>query len=88
MSDIIAGGVYDYLHEKGMKPGEDISVAGYDNRNVSEYYNPSLTTINLPLHDIGYQAGEAILKRIRGEETNAVYSMACQLVERKSVKKI
>lgn len=85
MSDIIAGGVYDYLHENGLRPGADISVAGYDNRNVSEYYNPSLTTINLPLHDIGYQAGKVILQRIHGEATEAVYSMECQLMERRSV---
>ena len=88
MNDLMAGGVYDLLYEKGMVPGQDVSVAGYDNRNVSEYYNPSLTTINLPLHDIGYQAGEIILRKIKEEEVSSTYDMECLLVERNSVRKI
>ena len=27
--------VYDYLYEHGMKAGEDISIAGYDNMEIS-----------------------------------------------------
>lgn len=88
MNDLMAGGVYDLLYEKGLTPGKDISVAGYDNRNVSEYYNPGLTTINLPLHDIGYQAGETILHKIHEEEVQRSYSMKCELKERNSISRI
>ena len=88
MNDLMAGGVYDLLYERGMTPGRDVSVAGYDNRNVSEYYNPSLTTINLPLHDIGYRAGEIILRKIREKEVEFIYNMECELMKRSSVGKI
>ena len=30
MADRMAGGVYDYLEEKGLKAGEDVSVTGFD----------------------------------------------------------
>ncbi|MGB4657697.1 MAG: LacI family DNA-binding transcriptional regulator, partial [Mobilitalea sp.] len=53
MNDLMAGGVYDRLEELKLKPGEDISILGFDNRELSSYYKPPLTTANLPLHDIG-----------------------------------
>ena len=37
MNDDMAAGVYDYLYEHGMKAGEDISMAGYDNMEISKY---------------------------------------------------
>ena len=58
MNDLMAGGVYDRLDELGLKIPQDISITGYDNRELSSYYKPPLTTITLPLHDIGYRAGD------------------------------
>lgn len=87
MNDLMAGGVYDFLIERGLKPGEDVSVAGYDNRSMSEYYSPPLTTINLPLHNIGYQAGKTLLQMIKTDKKpEAQYNMECELVVRRSVK--
>lgn len=87
MNDVMAGGVYDYLLEKGMTPGNEISVAGYDNRTMAEYYSPPLTTINLPLHNIGYQAGKILYQMIKNEERPQIrYQMKGELIARKSVK--
>ena len=61
MNDLMAGGVYDRLDELGMKIPDDLSVSGYDNRELSGYYRPPLTTVNLPLHDIGYRAAEIMI---------------------------
>lgn len=91
MNDLMAGGVYDRLGELGLKPGEDISVAGHDNRQLSEYYNPPLTTVELPLRDIGYMASGIILKMKRGkleESPGQIYRVKCYPLVRKSVKKI
>ncbi len=91
MNDLMAGGVYDRLEELELRPGEDISVAGYDNRELSGYYKPPLSTITLPLHDIGYEASEIILKMLEKENedgTEAVHRVNCYPLIRKSVKKI
>lgn len=90
MNDLMAGGVYDRLYELGIRIPEDISVVGYDNRELSSYYKPPLTTINLPLHDIGYRASE-VMMQLLGEEkrepaSDSIYPVACKLLERKSVK--
>ncbi|GLC81829.1 LacI family DNA-binding transcriptional regulator [Lacrimispora brassicae] len=92
MNDLMAGGVYDRLEELGMNVGADLSVAGYDDRELSGYYRPPLTTIRLPLHDIGHKASELIIGLIGGQklETGSenVCSVGCKLLIRKSIKSI
>lgn len=90
MNDIMAGGVYDRADELGLRIPEDISVVGYDNRELSSYYKLPLTTITLPLHDIGYRAAEVMIdlldKKIMPQKEELVYLMPCHRLVRKSVK--
>lgn len=95
MNDIMAGGVYDRLAERGLVPGRDISVVGFDNRDLSNYYNPPLTTIELPLENIGYRACGIVIDMIKsrdGKERKKEggvqireMSEACHLLVRSSV---
>lgn len=91
MNDLMAGGVYDRLEELHLRAGRDISVTGYDDRQLSAYYKPPLTTVGLPLHDIGYRASEILLglleKEARKEkkEEPLVVQVPCHLEKRKSV---
>ena len=64
---------------------------GYDNRELSSYYNPPLTTIDLPLHDIGYRASEIMIEMLEGREISeedSVCAVECTRRIRKSVKDI
>lgn len=91
MNDLMAGGVYDRLDELGKEAGKDISVAGYDNRELSGYYHPPLTTMILPLHDIGYKASEVIIELLGNEkleQQDGVYQVPCEPLIRKSIKNI
>jgi LacI family transcriptional regulator len=92
MNDLMAGGVYDRLDELGLKPGIDISIAGFDGRELSAYYRPSLTTVSLPLHDIGHKASELIMDLLNGTETELgpeqVCYVGCNLIVRNSVNDI
>ena len=59
----------------GIKIPQEISVAGYDNRELSSYYKPPLSTTELPLHDIGYRAAEVMIglveKKVRRDGRTA-----------------
>lgn len=92
MNDIMAGGLYDRLDELGKKIPDEISVAGYDDRELSSYYKPPLTTIKLPLHDVGYRAAQVMIdlleKRITLQEQAMVYQIPCEMRIRKSVGEI
>ncbi len=91
MNDNMAAGVYDYLEEHNMKAGVDISVAGYDNKEISEYLKPDLTTNGLPLVEIGRKSAEIMtssLEQGRENEAQKTIKIPCRLIIRNSVKRI
>ena len=88
MNDLMAGGVYSRLGELNLKPGEDLAIAGFDNRELAAYYDPPLSTIALPLHSIGYTAGKLIFKLLKGDglkETDYIREISGKIVVRESV---
>ena len=87
-NDLMAAGVYDYLDEKGLLPGKDISVAGFDNRTLCQFIKPALTTVDIPLFEIGLKSAELILNQINSpEDSEAQHSFVkCKIIERESVK--
>lgn len=91
MNDIMAGGTYDRLEELNLKVGEDIAVVGFDNREMAGFENPPLTTMGLPLHDIGYCSSEVIIRLLskeKPENEKEIYYVECNPFIRKSVNKI
>jgi len=90
LSDLIASGVYEYLIKHNMKPGEDISVMGYDNHDVAELLYPSLSTMALALEKMGYNAVTKLIAVCEGEtsDEHTDIRVAGNLVERESVKDI
>ena len=79
----------DYLYEKNLVPGKDISVAGYDNRTMSQYLKPPLTTVEIPLYDIGRKSAELLLNQINNPDNFEVQHsfVQCGIIERESVSK-
>ncbi len=90
MTDRMAGGVYQYLHENGLVIGRDCSVMGYDGQNISQYFLPGLTTMALPLMQIGDVAARLLMEKIEGIDSNItpknnVVAIPCEFIERDSV---
>ncbi len=84
-SDSLAAGALDALHELGLRIPQDVAVVGFDNRYFSGYQRPPLTTIALPLYEMGSLAGELLLKAIQGEPTHRViHRVPCTLIKRLS----
>lgn len=86
-SDEISAGAYDFFREKAVEIGKDISIVGYDNREMAEYLYPGLTTMQLPLVDIGYASADILIKMLKGQKfpDNYVEKLSCEFVERESV---
>lgn len=64
-NDQAALGVLDTLYARGLRPGQDVSVVGYDNTSVSRVPGTSLTTVDLHGEDLGRAAASAALARLR-----------------------
>lgn len=88
MNDNMAAGVYDYLYEKGMEVGQDLSVAGYDDKEIADYLRPGLTTSRIQLGEIGKESGEIMIRLLEKEEKSAgfgIRKIPCKIIERASV---
>ena len=94
MNDKMAGGVYDYFHEHGIRVGEDISVVGFDNQELAQYCHPGLTTMKIGLAEIGAEAAGILVEKLESESDDSRPArvlekrVLCSLVERESVKRI
>ncbi|MBB6284161.1 LacI family DNA-binding transcriptional regulator [Geobacillus subterraneus] len=90
MNDLMAGGVLEACRELKIRVPEDISVVGFDNRECSMYYTPRLTTMDLPLREMGSISMEKILRLLSdgGELVELNTKLKCRLIERESVSSI
>ncbi len=85
VSDSLAVGALGALRELGYRVPDDVSLVGFDNRHFSAHQRPPLTTVALPLYEMGRLAGEFLVKAIRGEEQQTgIHRVPCYLVERQS----
>lgn len=83
-NDLMAAGVYDYIKHTDKTIGKDIFVCGFDNNMISEFLNPTLTTMKIPLEEIGKKSAETLYKKLCDEET-ADIQISCSLIKRESV---
>ncbi|MDF2745230.1 MAG: hypothetical protein K0S88_6608 [Actinomycetia bacterium] len=65
-NDAMAMGAVRALRDAGLSCPGDVSVVGYNDVPMADCFDPPLTTIRLNGHEIGRQAGEAVLAAIRG----------------------
>ena len=83
---MMAVGCLDALRELGLSVPGDISVMGYDNREISQFTRPPLTTINFPFLEIGMLAVELLVEQHDGTTgDNLQHKVECKLVTRSSV---
>ncbi|WP_102127470.1 LacI family DNA-binding transcriptional regulator [Deinococcus planocerae] len=69
-SDLFATGALQAIHEAGLRVPADISVVGYDN-TLAPFLSPPLTTVALPLLDMGLVAAELALAAAEERATGA-----------------
>jgi LacI family transcriptional regulator len=63
-SDTIAAGVLDAARALGLSVPDDVAVSGFDDRSFAAHTAPSLTTVRMPLHDIGHTAARMLFSMI------------------------
>jgi LacI family transcriptional regulator len=63
-NDLIALGCYDVFAERGIRCPADVSVVGFNNMPFLDKLAPPLTTVAIPHHQIGVEAGRMLLESI------------------------
>jgi len=63
-NDICALGLMLGLSDRGLAPGRDVAVIGFDNIPEGALHRPALTTVAIGARDIGREAAQLLLRRI------------------------
>lgn len=87
MSDFMAAGVMARAAECGVRVPEDLSVVGFDDLDFSELLHPPLTTVTVPLFDLGIFAANQMVECLKYPEKKpeSYPLLHCKLTIRKSV---
>ncbi|HWD41174.1 MAG TPA: GntR family transcriptional regulator [Fimbriimonas sp.] len=80
-SDLSAIGAMKAIAEAGLSVPRDISIVGFGDFPVAGFLHPGLTTVRLPMAELGRIAAREMLKLVRGE-TLQEKSIPCELVLR------
>jgi LacI family transcriptional regulator len=87
-NDILAIGAIVCAKEKGMQVPRDLSVVGFDDVEISAYYDPPLTTMAVPAYEMGQLAAKILIENIRGESKSPQqYILETKLIVRGSTDK-
>src|SRR5471030_1373298 len=81
-NDVLAMGAVLECHAQGIVVPEAVSVTGFDDVEAASILTPALTTVRVPMHELGYAAAQQILTRLRGETGVPVTELAVDLIVR------
>ncbi len=65
-NDQIAITLYDCMKKRGIIPGKDIAVTGFDDISQAALLEPPLTTVRIDAYDMGYTAGQEAIRICQG----------------------
>ncbi len=84
MNDFIAAGAADCCRDRGLALSSDIAIFGFDNREASRFYSPRISTVELPLSQMGGECAKMIVAINTKKKVNDITLMKCTLRERES----
>lgn len=83
-NDQVAIGLLGRLNEEGVGVPEEISVVGLDDIPFARFTSPPLTTMSVPLSEVGASAWSALRSLLEGAPARAPHLFEPRLVNRKS----
>jgi LacI family transcriptional regulator len=83
LNDEMAAGVYTSAHEAGLSIPGDLSVVGFDDAPIASRLWPPMTSVRLPLRDMGRLAGQLLTAHTDAERA-AAHDVKPELIVRAS----
>ncbi len=82
--DDMALGAMRFFHDNGISVPDDIKVIGMDNILHSEYFVPSLSTIDYMNEEIAKTATESVFELLDGKTSAEIHNFSARLITRES----
>lgn len=84
-NDSMALGAIYAIQDAGLNVPEDVAVVGYDNRNFTKTVRPRITTVSMPVIEMGGVAAELLLRQIaEGRKEEEEIKVKGQLIIRET----
>ena len=84
-NDQMALGAIYAIQDAGLRVPEDVAVVGYDNRNFTKTVRPRITTVSMPVIEMGGVAAELLLKQLaEGRKEEEEIKVKGQLIIRET----
>ncbi len=83
-NDLMAIGAMKALRDLSQKVPADVAVVGFDDIPLASYAVPALTTVAVPVYDLGVTAMRALAEILSGREVSPVTFLETSLVVRDS----
>lgn len=84
-NDLMALGAIYAIQDAGLNVPKDLAVVGYDNRNFTKTFRPRITTVSMPVIEMGGVAAELLLKQIaEGRKEEEEIKVKGQLIVRET----
>lgn len=83
-NDLMAIGAIKALQERGLKVPEDVAVVGFDNIPLASFITPTLSTVAVPVYDLGVTAMRVLAELLAGRKVPPVTFLATHLEVRES----
>ena len=84
ISDIMAVGCAKAIKDNGLAVGKDIAIIGFDGMDISEFYNPTISTIIQPKVEMAKISVDLLLDLIANKTNNKHVILNTELVTRES----
>lgn len=82
--DLSASGALSALSQAGIRVPEDVALVGFDDLETSRYLHPPLTTVAVPIEELGRIAVQQLLRLIHTGKADLVTEVETELVIRRS----
>jgi LacI family transcriptional regulator len=69
-NDSMAIGAIKALYDRGIAIPDDIALVGFDDIPIVRYMKPALTTVNVPIHEMGKLAVEKLIQAVEGKNNH------------------
>ncbi|MET3682852.1 DNA-binding LacI/PurR family transcriptional regulator [Alkalibacillus flavidus] len=67
--DLVAYEVIRYLEELAISVPYDLSIVSFNNHKISEHLRPPLTSVDISIYDLGYEANRLLINKINDPDT-------------------
>jgi LacI family transcriptional regulator len=87
-NDKMAVGALHYLSRNGVDVPGQVSVVGFDDLRHAAFVTPTLTTVHLPLYEVGALACERLIERAHGRTERIAERLPTHLIVRESTRMV